>query len=245
MGARSAEALARRAAKRGRTIEEERAAERKKEKDKEKTKKDSQPPSKQPEATAQDGEEPNSKRVRAVGIDVWKAHDLEVVQNAGKLKRDEKAGWVCTALKVDNTRCGFINFPHRASCFQCSTQRFGAPSKQIKDQADNQTVAKARRQEKVSDPSRAWAGTANVSTEKLEENKRLREQLAKDPDSLSPEERQRAEALVERDARKRAKKEEIRNLKGASKAQHMTMKSGSRDHRRREVVAGKGPPTGS
>lgn len=249
MGARSAEALARRAAKRGRSVEEEIQAERKK--DKEKKSRGEQRSAEKAEAPAgmavgdNGTDDQSSKKPRTVGIDVWKAKNLEVVQSAGKLKRDAKAGWVCTAVRSDTgRRCDFINFPHRATCWQCDAQRYGGhtPSKQHKQQAERTAAAKTRRQEKVSDPSRAWAGTTDVPAERLEENKRLREALAKNPDSLSAEERERAEALVARDERKRAKKEEIRKAKGLQSQRHAVRKEEFRDNRRQQAVSGKEAP---
>ena len=127
----------RRAAKRGRSVEEEKAAERKKEKEKKErvvsnpnvTQQEQQP-------SAEQSDDPGSKRARTVGLDVWKARGLEAVQNAGKMKRDEKAGWFCTAMRSDKSgQCGFINFSFRATCKQCNTLRYGAPEKQVKQQS--------------------------------------------------------------------------------------------------------------
>jgi hypothetical protein len=45
-----------------------------------------------------------------------------------------------------------------------------------------------------------------VAPEQVQNNKRLREQLAKDPRAMSATDRERAEQLVARDERKRGKK---------------------------------------
>ena len=57
---------------------------------------------------------------------------------------------------------------------------------------------------RVSDPTRAWGAVA--TPDQIEENQRLREQYKEAPESLTSEERERAEALLARDERKAAKK---------------------------------------
>ncbi|KAL1523635.1 hypothetical protein AB1Y20_018571 [Prymnesium parvum] len=208
MGARSEAALARRAAKRGRTVEEERLAERKKEKERAKAK-ERPPPSDPPH----DDAAPQPKRI-AVGVDMWKARGMEAARGSGGLKRDEKAGWLCTAaVAPSGRRCGFINFAHRAECRECGAVRLAPPAAEEKEARGREAGGKTRRQERVSDPSRAWAGTAEVAASRLEENQKLREQLRVEPSLLSEEQRRRAEVLVERDARKRARKAAIKKEK--------------------------------
>ena len=53
-------------------------------------------------------------------------------------------------------------------------------------------------------------GVAQAPDEKLEENRKLREQYKADKDSMAPEERVRAEVLIARDERKRLIKETAR-----------------------------------
>ena len=53
-------------------------------------------------------------------------------------------------------------------------------------------------------------GVAQAPDEKLEENRKLREQYKADKDSMTPEERVRAEVLIARDERKRLIKETAR-----------------------------------
>ena len=53
-------------------------------------------------------------------------------------------------------------------------------------------------------------GVAQAPDEKLEENRKLREQYKADKDSMAPEERVRAEVLIARDERKRLAKETAR-----------------------------------
>jgi hypothetical protein len=64
-----------------------------------------------------------------------------------------------------------------------------------------------------------------ASAERLEENRRLRECYAADPEGLSEEDRARARALVERDERKRAKKTELRHRKEGRKERTMQARS--------------------
>lgn len=219
MRARSPAALAKRAAKRGRTVEEERQAERKKEKERSKAKERAQ--QQMTDMGAGDKcntkiEEHHSKRGNAKAVEVWKARNLGMVEREGKLKRDEKAGWMCMAEtnQEKSRRCGFINFPHRTVCLQCNALR-GVSSKDSSNPAQKKDHAKTRRQERPSDPARAWASTANVTQEHLDQNKRLRELFVNDPTSLTDEQRQRAQVLIERDARKRARKSEIKQSKRA------------------------------
>jgi len=65
------------------------------------------------------------------------------------------------------------------------------------------------------DPENAWGVVA--STERLEENKQLRAKYMADPDSLFEDDRARAKALLERDSRKKVKKEVVKKTKESRK----------------------------
>ena len=68
-----------------------------------------------------------------------------------------------------------------------------------------------RRQDREKDPDKAWGEVATA--ERLETNQSLRHRYATDPESLSEEEKARAEVLLQRDERKRTKKAETRQAK--------------------------------
>jgi len=255
MGARSAEALARRAARRGRTEEEQRKYERTLEKEAERKKSrpapsEAEPAAKRPRTEQAESSDQGSAAAKSVvGLNVWQLPATNLIQKGGKLKKDAKAGWMCTGPGQDGGVCSFINFPHRSECRSCGLARAGGPPAKASKPpisgaaaqgpgpaepmaaAEKRAAGKVMRKEKVSDPSRAWEGSV-VTPERLAENKRLREKLAADPDSLSAEDRARAEALVARDARKREKREALKKSKAASLERQAQVRAGFRDKRR-------------
>ena len=134
MGARSAEAIARRAEKRGRTVDEQKKADRESDARRSQAaaaasesgsdrKGKAAPP---PPTTASDA----TKSVPAVaagrtaaavtvGTPVWKLDEKPGA--GGKLKKDAKGGWMCNGLP--GQVCGFINFAYRETCKQCEARR--------------------------------------------------------------------------------------------------------------------------
>lgn len=73
----------------------------------------------------------------------------------------------------------------------------------------------AKRQKPPSDPTRAWQGTNAAGS--AEANAALRARYTATPDALSADERERAEALLARDARKAERREQIRTAKAQVK----------------------------
>ena len=184
MGARSEEALAKRAAKRNMTIEEYKAYDRAKNKEHEKKKKVDVGSSKKRKVEDDDQEDGNAKKAQRAGD-----------AKAPAAPPSRLGDWTCPS-------CSFVNFATRAKCKQCGA---AAPS-----DGERQRVLEARRRRKEEkartvDPSRAWEGSV-ASQERLDDNQRLRKLYRDDPDSLSAEERARAETLLARDERKKAKK---------------------------------------
>ena len=92
----------------------------------------------------------------------------------------------------------------------------------------------SRRAKRPGDPSKAWANSV-VSAERIEENRRLRECYASAPESLRPEERERAAALVARDERKRAKKAERQKGRGARQERNRTTHANRRLERQKRA----------
>ena len=195
MGARSQEALAKRAAKRGMTIEEYIKYDREKNREHEKKRKDAGTAAAAADAPAGEKRKGDSMESQAKrqAANSFHAAAAPATKSAAQL-----GDWTCP-------NCNFSNFVTRAKCKQCET---AAPSDRERQRMLE--LRKRRKEEKKAnvDPSRAWEGTANVSKERLDDNKRLREQYMADKEALSAEERARAETLLARDERKRAKKEQ-------------------------------------
>ena len=225
MGARSQEALKKRADKRGMTVEEYVKYDREKNKEREKKNKERDGEgAASGEARNVDSAERPAKR-QNLSASAFHAASAPATKSASQL-----GDWTCP-------NCKFSNFVTRAKCKQCET---AAPS-----DTERQRVLerrKLRKEEKKAnvDPSRAWEGTANVSKEKLDDNKRLREQYQADKEALSAEERTRAEALLARDERKRAKKEQ----RGVQQRPELREKRDAwREMRRQSAIArAPGPP---
>ena len=113
----------------------------------------------------------------------------------------------------------------------------GKPKVRRKDSAEPQQVPKPVKQmwKRVpkGDPSKAWVNSI-ATPERLEENKQLRERYKAHPSSLTDEERSRAEALLARDARKRAKKEAIRAEKASQASMRRERNAQSHENRKRK-----------
>lgn len=197
MGARSQEALAKRAAKRNMTVEEYVKYDREKFRAEEKKRKDAG-------TLAAGGEDAAGKKRKVDSVErppkrsTLSAGAFHAAAAPANKSVSQLGDWTCP-------NCKFSNFVTRGKCKQCET---AAPS-----DGERQRLLEVRRlktEEKKAnvDPSRAWEGTANVSKERLDDNKRLREQYLADKEALSAEERVRAEALLARDERKRAKKDQ-------------------------------------
>ena len=124
MGVRSAEAIARRAAKRGRTIEEQATADSEAEVKRAKLEVEKTAP---PPPAAIPPPAAAAAADLAVGQPVWKTQKPE-----GKLKKDEKAGWICMGRA--GQQCGFLNFAFRTDCKQCGAVRLvmDGPGKKAK-----------------------------------------------------------------------------------------------------------------
>jgi len=98
------------------------------------------------------------------------------------------------------------------TCFKCGQQGHWARHCTAKVVAPAfSKKARALHPKPPSDPSRAWAGTN--ATGAAERNAELRRRYATDHSSLSNEERERVEALLERDARKAARRQDVKLLK--------------------------------
>ena len=208
MGVRSAEAIARRAAKRGRTIEEQATADSEAEVKRAKLEVEKTAP---PPPAAIPPPAAAAAADLAVGQPVWKAQKPE-----GKLKKDEKAGWICMGRA--GQQCGFLNFAFRTDCKQCGAVRLvmDGPGKKAKKEAKKKLSPNVKRHAGAAAASphakdvgpgsgTAWDGTNKQGSEAA--NMALRQTFRDDPDSLSEADRTRAEALIARDERKKGKKE--------------------------------------
>ena len=221
MGQRSAEALARRAAKRGRSVEDQIKAER--ESDAKRAAQSSE--AAMPEAATTAAPAPAPADIPAdipadvaVGKAVWKLDDLP--EGTVLKKKDEKAGWMC--MGRPGQRCGFINFPHRTTCKECGATRLhidgakkSSPAKPPRGGQGRQPPPR-QAPTSASAPSEAGASTQWEGTNlagAAEANATLRARYRDDPDSLDEAERARAEQLLARDARKRASKDVRRAAK--------------------------------
>lgn len=122
----------------------------------------------------------------------------DVLASRFRIADGSLADWLCAG-------CGFRNFGSRRACNSCHQRRFAAPAgAQGDSSASFPTRIPAAKKTNV-DPKRAWEGSV-VSPAQIAANKLLREQYAADPAKLSAAERERAELLISRDARKREKK---------------------------------------
>ena len=231
MGVRSAEAIARRAAKRGRTVDEQKQADRAADRQRakrlelEKALRESDqsgdPPAPQqalsevdaPEAVNTAPAAPVLAGPVAVGRPVWALDALHKPKSA-ILKKDAKRGWMC--MGSPGAPCGYVNFGVRQTCRECGAVRLAPPPKPPK-RVDAATATRAapsaatprgKHVKPPSDPSRAWAGSNAAGA--ADKNAELRRRYAADASSLSAEERERAEALLQRDERKRAAKQQRR-----------------------------------
>ena len=230
MGQRSAEALARRAAKRGRTVEEQ-------------AKIDAQADSKRTRhGNANDDDAaapttvvaapapapaaaPKPVAVAApavsgpvdvtVGRPVWKLDELP--EGVKLKKKDEKAGWVC--MGRPGQTCGFVNFAFRTTCKQCDAVRLSTDEGKKKAKKEKKAADKTKRgppsqrdrkaesasaDDAGGSASAAWAGTNLAGA--AEANAVLRAQFKADPASLSDADQERARALLARDERKQQSK---------------------------------------
>ncbi|KAG8470761.1 hypothetical protein KFE25_009182 [Diacronema lutheri] len=123
---------------------------------------------------------------------------VDVLAGRFRLADDSLADWRCSA-------CSFRNFGSRLACNQCHARRF-APTAGVGAPLPAVVAKRVPAAKKTNiDPKRAWEGSV-VPAGQVEANKRLRERLKADPTQLSDAERERAEQLVLRDARKRDKK---------------------------------------
>ena len=224
MGVRSAEAIARRAAKRGRTVDEQkqadRAADRHRAKrlEQEKALKESdpsgEPPAPDVDAPVAVKSAPAAPAVTgpvAVGRPVWALDALHKPKGA-ELKKDAKRGWMC--MGSPGAPCGYVNFGVRQTCRECGAIRLAPPPKPPKHveaavtHASPSATPRGKHVKPPSDPSRAWAGSNAEGA--ADKNAELRRRYAADASALSAEERERAEALLQRDERKRAAKQQRR-----------------------------------
>ena len=151
MGARSLESIARRAAKRGRTVEEQKAADRKDEHKaalrrqaaareataqeaaaQEASALDAGAPASQPSAAAATygSSQREGALSLAVGVPFYKLPPEKRAALAadGKLKKDAKKGWVC--MGIPGQVCGELNFAYRQTCRACGAQVIVSAPKQ-------------------------------------------------------------------------------------------------------------------
>ena len=137
MGYRTPEAIARRAAKRGRSVEEQKHAERKDERKKAAAiaaaadaapSTDTVVTSTVPKdehriegTTRAEGVAEASGKL-AVGVPVFKLPGDQRAKlfEEGKLKKDAKKGWMCMGLKGQH--CGEVNFAYRQTCRKCGAK---------------------------------------------------------------------------------------------------------------------------
>jgi hypothetical protein len=117
MKARSPEALARRAAKRGLSVEELRAQDRKDEK---KRKRDAEAEAEAERSAKARASATEAAVPMAVGVPWYKLEPDKRPVVERKLKKDEKAGWVCMGVK--GQACGEINFAYRDVCRRCGAK---------------------------------------------------------------------------------------------------------------------------
>ena len=177
MGARSSEALERRAAKRGRSLEEQKKADR--EADRRKEQKSEQATERQAkkadEATPGNAEAGVGAK-KTFGVEVWRMRGGLEARN---LKRDEKAGWFCTATSATGGQCGFINFAHRVECKSCGRARHEPPNAIAKSAGQARAVKAAVKAARPADQPPglgAWEGSL-ASKERIAENQKLRQRL--------------------------------------------------------------------
>ena len=117
--------------------------------------------------------------------------------DAGHVLKDND--WACPS-------CGNLNWAKRAVCNSktCDERRPGAGGSTRKKGGGGRAHKKAK--QAWTDPAvaRAWAPQADAAT--VARNQDLRAQYQADPGAMSEADRARAKMLIERDARKKAKK---------------------------------------
>ena len=180
MGARSAEAIARRAAKRGLTVEEQKKADRESDARRAQREQNKSDGSKPAAAVAQStpasasassfgtavngackGSNATAPVVTsdvAVGTPVWKLEQRP--EGTGKLKKDAKGGWMC--MGRPGQTCGFVNFAYRETCKPCEARRLqpAAGGKPGKGGSADRSGGKKRPREAAAAASTSTGGGA-------------------------------------------------------------------------------------
>ena len=223
---RSAEAMARRAEKRGTTVEEQKKIDR------------GEKPGKAPkrhrgdEEAAASGSAPKAHRRSAEAMERRAAGGKRARADDGSKKDVRKGGWACE-------KCGFSNFAMREQCRECGAPRPKWVEVEMRKEAEEKQRRKERRLLKPNEkrravapstaapaaavaapaaaapapaaaeptPKPAWSIPA-ATADDIHANMRLRERLRAEDPTLTAEERTRAEMLLARDERKKAKKAE-------------------------------------
>ena len=225
---RSAEAMARRAEKRGTTVEEQKKIDR------------GEKPGKAPkrhrgdEEAAASGSAPKAHRRSAEAMERRAAGGKRARADDGSKKDVRKGGWACE-------KCGFSNFAMRELCRECGAPRPKWVEVEMRKEAEEKQRRKERRLLKPNEKRRAVAPSTSApaaavaaapaaaaaaapaaaeptpkpawsipaaTADDIHANMRLRERLRADDPTLTAEERTRAEMLLARDERKKAKKAE-------------------------------------
>ena len=222
---RSAEAMARRAEKRGTTVEEQKKIDR------------GEKPGKAPKRHRNDeeatpGAAPKAHRRSAEAMERRAAGGKRARADDGSKKDVRKGGWACE-------KCGFSNFAMREQCRECGAPRPKWVEVEMRKEAEEKQRRKERRLLKPNEkrrtaapstaapaaavaapaaaaatpaaaeptPKPAWSIPA-ATADDIHANMRLRERLRAEDPTLTAEERTRAEMLLARDERKKAKKAE-------------------------------------
>jgi len=143
------------------------------------------------------------EEARASGPQPSAAAPEEQGRGAGATKAalDEDGAWLCGS-------CGNQNFASRKICnSKTCRQRRPKPGEVVlplSAKIDKKPDTKSDSKKPAHLPALAWPEQAGP--ERIEYNRLLRERHARDPDSLTEEEKERADQLVARDERKKDKK---------------------------------------
>ena len=186
---RSEAALARRAAKRGRTLEEERKADKERERGyKGKSWDPSITTRKRKQGKHREQDERSEQGEQGEQGAQGPAKKYKTSMEAGPTTEEEepRETWVCK-------NCAFENWASRFKCKECAAKRY---SKRDKKEKNKEWV----------DPAVASSWKAPASSEKIQENAALRAAYERCPEAMDEEDRKRGKLLYERTLRKRKKK---------------------------------------
>jgi len=191
---RSEAALARRAAKRGRTLEEERKVDKERERgykgkswDPSLTSRKRKPGKESEQGVQGEQGKQGGSGEQGGSQGPFKKHKPSTDAAPTTTEEEEpRETWVCK-------NCAFENWASRFKCKECAGKRY---SKQDKKEKDKKWV----------DPAVAGSWKAPASSEKIQENAALRAAYERCPEAMDEEDRKRGKLLYERTLRKRKKK---------------------------------------